>query len=100
MKSVKARKDEIVRQSTEGVESRLKNTENLTVYEGHGRFESPNTVSVKAEVLEADKIVINVGGRALVPEMPGAVGSLAKFGISADPGERKWSVELGMRFIA
>ena len=56
-------------------------------------------VNMKSVKARKDKIVINVGGRALVPEMPGAVGSLAKFGISADPGERKWSVELGMRFI-
>ncbi len=52
--------------------------------------------SVKAR---KDKIVINVGGRALVPEMPGAVGSLAGFGISPGPRERKWSVEMGMRFM-
>ena len=44
---------------------------NGAVYHGHARFESPRTVSVNGEVLEADKIFINVGGRALVPPMPG-----------------------------
>ncbi|MEO1054742.1 MAG: FAD-containing oxidoreductase [Bacteroidota bacterium] len=67
MKKVKARKDAIVRPSNEGVERWLKGVENLTVYEGHGRFEGPNTVSVGDELLEADKIFINVGGRANVP---------------------------------
>ena len=31
----------------------------------------PNTVALNDEVLEADKVFINVGGRASVPEMPG-----------------------------
>ncbi len=67
MKKVKARKDRVVRMSNEGVESWLKNMENCTVYEGHARFEEPHTVSVGEERLEADKIFINVGARALVP---------------------------------
>jgi pyruvate/2-oxoglutarate dehydrogenase complex dihydrolipoamide dehydrogenase (E3) component len=71
MKRVKARKDGIVRQSNEGVEKWLKTMKNLTVYEGHGRFESPNTVRVDGDLLEAEKIVVNVGGRASVPDMPG-----------------------------
>ena len=71
MKKVKARKDGIVRQSNEGVTNWLKNMDNLTVYEGHGRFESANSVRVNGELLEADKIVLNVGGRARVPDIPG-----------------------------
>ena len=34
-------------------------------------FSRRNTVVVNDEVLQADKIYINVGGRASVPEMPG-----------------------------
>jgi pyruvate/2-oxoglutarate dehydrogenase complex dihydrolipoamide dehydrogenase (E3) component len=45
--------------------------ENCTVYQGHARFESAHEVSVGRERLQADKIFINVGGRALVPDMPG-----------------------------
>jgi pyruvate/2-oxoglutarate dehydrogenase complex dihydrolipoamide dehydrogenase (E3) component len=45
--------------------------ENCTVYQGHARFESAHEVSVGGERLHADKIFINVGGRALVPDMPG-----------------------------
>jgi pyruvate/2-oxoglutarate dehydrogenase complex dihydrolipoamide dehydrogenase (E3) component len=71
MKRVKARKDGIVRQSNEGVETWLKTMKSLTVYEGHGRFESPNSVRVDGALLEAEKIVVNVGGRAAVPDMPG-----------------------------
>ena len=50
MKRVKARKDGVVRQSSEGVEKWLRGMENLTVYEGHGCLESANTVSVKREL--------------------------------------------------
>jgi pyruvate/2-oxoglutarate dehydrogenase complex dihydrolipoamide dehydrogenase (E3) component len=71
MKRVKARKDAVVRQSNEGVEGWLRNTPNLTVYDGHGRFESPKTVRVNEDVLEADQIFINVGARASTPELPG-----------------------------
>jgi pyruvate/2-oxoglutarate dehydrogenase complex dihydrolipoamide dehydrogenase (E3) component len=72
MKQVKARKDAIVKQSNDGVTNWLKNMDNLTVFEGHGRLESPNSVHVNGELLEADKIVLNVSGRAFVPGMPGA----------------------------
>jgi pyruvate/2-oxoglutarate dehydrogenase complex dihydrolipoamide dehydrogenase (E3) component len=71
MKRVKARKDEISGKSNKGVESWLRGLKNTVVYQGHGRFESARTVRVNGDVLEADKIFINVGGRALVPPMPG-----------------------------
>ncbi len=70
MKKVKARKDAIVKQSNEGVENSLKDTDNLTVFEGHARFVNENTVEVNGQKLQADKIFINVGGRARVlPEV-------------------------------
>jgi pyruvate/2-oxoglutarate dehydrogenase complex dihydrolipoamide dehydrogenase (E3) component len=62
MKKVKARKDAIVQESTEGVENWLKNTENLFVYEGHARFEENHIISVGNRSLKADHIFINVGG--------------------------------------
>ena len=71
MKAVRARKDAIVRQSNEGVTKWLKTMENLTVYEGHGRLESANAVRVNGDLLTADRIALNVGGRAFVPDLPG-----------------------------
>lgn len=71
MKRVKERKDAIVRRSNEGVERWLKSTGNVTVYEGHARFESSHAVRVGDELLTAEQIFINVGGRARVPDMPG-----------------------------
>ena len=71
MKRVKARKDEVAGASRSGVENWLRGMANCTVYQGHARFESPTEVSVGAERLTAERIFINVGGRAVVPQMPG-----------------------------
>lgn len=71
MNKVKARKDSVVRLSNEGVENWLKNMKNCTVYEGHARIETQRTVSVGKELLEAEKIFINVGAGASIPPMPG-----------------------------
>jgi pyruvate/2-oxoglutarate dehydrogenase complex dihydrolipoamide dehydrogenase (E3) component len=71
MKQVKARKDQVSRASNQGVEGWLKNMANCVVYEGHARFEAPHEVSVGGTRLSADKIFINVGGRAVVPDLPG-----------------------------
>jgi len=70
MPRVKERKDAVVRQSNQGVTNWLKGMDGLTVYEGHGRLESARSVRVNGDLLEADRIVLNVGGRAVVPPMP------------------------------
>ena len=67
MKKVKARKDEVAGASAAGVEEWIRGMKNVTVYKGHGRFESPRTVNVNDDILEADKIFINAGGRAFIP---------------------------------
>jgi len=71
MKRVKARKDKISGESSQGLEKSLKTTENCTVYEGHARFESAHEVSVGGQRLSAEMVFINVGGRAVVPPLPG-----------------------------
>jgi pyruvate/2-oxoglutarate dehydrogenase complex dihydrolipoamide dehydrogenase (E3) component len=71
MKAVKARKDYVLGLSRNGVEQSLKNLKGCTVYEGHGRFRSSKSVAVGDHILEADRIFINVGGRAIVPPIKG-----------------------------
>jgi pyruvate/2-oxoglutarate dehydrogenase complex dihydrolipoamide dehydrogenase (E3) component len=71
MRRVKERKDAVVAASRLGLEEWLKQMENCTVYEGHARFESARLVSVGPEKITADRIFINVGGRARVPPLPG-----------------------------
>src|SRR5207249_1456845 len=71
MSRVKARKDAVVQQSNQGVTNWVRNAPNVTLIEGHARFEGPHTVCVNDALIEAEQIFINVGGRALVPDMPG-----------------------------
>src|ERR1700736_5546257 len=71
MPRVKARKDRISEQSRVGVEQSLRSLANCTVYQGQGRFVAPHEVRVGDALLAAERIFINVGGRALVPNLPG-----------------------------
>jgi pyruvate/2-oxoglutarate dehydrogenase complex dihydrolipoamide dehydrogenase (E3) component len=71
MPRVKARKDQVVAQSTNGVESWLRSTPNVTVIEGHARFESARVVRVGDRQLTAPRIFINTGGRPTVPAIEG-----------------------------
>ena len=71
MKKVKARKDEIAGASNKGVTGWMKGLGNGTVLEGHARFEAPNAVRVNGDLLTADRIFINAGARAFVPNIPG-----------------------------
>src|SRR5262245_14271193 len=69
--AVMARKARVSEKSRTGVEGWLKNMDRCTVLEGHARFESPRNVRVGNETLTAERIFLNVGGRASVPAMPG-----------------------------
>lgn len=71
MRQVKARKDAISGQSRTGLETSLRTLENCTVYQGHARFESPRDISVGPDKITGARIFINVGGRAVVPPIPG-----------------------------
>src|SRR6516162_10108258 len=71
MAAVKARKDAISGQSRAGVEEGLKSLVNCTIYRGHARFVGPREVQVGEALLTAERIFINVGGRAVVPSWPG-----------------------------
>jgi pyruvate/2-oxoglutarate dehydrogenase complex dihydrolipoamide dehydrogenase (E3) component len=71
MKAVKARKDMISGRSRQDVESWLEGMERCTVYRGQARFVSPQEIQVGTERLTAERIFINVGGRASVPDFPG-----------------------------
>jgi pyruvate/2-oxoglutarate dehydrogenase complex dihydrolipoamide dehydrogenase (E3) component len=71
MAKVKARKDKIMIDDRSGVESWLEGMKGGTLIRGHARFEGPHTISVDGRVLEADRIFLNVGGRAVVPDLPG-----------------------------
>ena len=71
MKRVKARKDAIVGNSSRGVEQWMLGLKGAAVLRGHARFTGKTTVKVNGEELSAGNIFIDVGGRPLVPKMPG-----------------------------
>jgi pyruvate/2-oxoglutarate dehydrogenase complex dihydrolipoamide dehydrogenase (E3) component len=71
IRAVMARKNAIITRSRTNVETWLRGMERCTVFQGHARFEAPHEIRVGDETLRADRIFINVGGRALVPDMPG-----------------------------
>ncbi|MFZ0837588.1 MAG: FAD-dependent oxidoreductase, partial [Xanthobacteraceae bacterium] len=64
MKAVKARKDAISERSRSGVENWLRGMHGCTIFWGSARFTGPKQVAVNGEELTAEKIFINVGGRA------------------------------------
>ena len=71
MAKVKARKDAIMLSDRKGVEDWLDGMKGCTVIRGHARFEDPHTLRVGDEALHAERIFLNVGARALVPDIPG-----------------------------
>jgi pyruvate/2-oxoglutarate dehydrogenase complex dihydrolipoamide dehydrogenase (E3) component len=71
MRKVKARADAVSGASREAVTAWIGGMENGTLYRGHARFLDRRSVQVGDDVLTADRIFINVGGRAAIPEIPG-----------------------------
>jgi pyruvate/2-oxoglutarate dehydrogenase complex dihydrolipoamide dehydrogenase (E3) component len=71
MGKVKARKDGVMLNDRAGVESWLEGMNGCTLIRGHARFEDPNTLRVNGDLIAADRIFLNVGARAIAPDMPG-----------------------------
>jgi pyruvate/2-oxoglutarate dehydrogenase complex dihydrolipoamide dehydrogenase (E3) component len=71
MKRVKARKDAVVATSSGNVEKWMLGLKGGKVYRGHARFVGPREIQVGEETLAAHEIFLDVGGRPLVPKMPG-----------------------------
>jgi pyruvate/2-oxoglutarate dehydrogenase complex dihydrolipoamide dehydrogenase (E3) component len=71
MARVKARKDKISQDDRHGLESWLEGMDGCTLIRGHARFEGPRAIRIDDQLLEADSVFLNVGGRATVPDIPG-----------------------------
>ena len=71
MRKVRSRAATVTANSSKGVENWLRNMKGCTVFQGSARFEGPKEVRVGAELLSAPRIFLNVGGRAIVPDLPG-----------------------------
>ncbi|ASY65692.1 PF00070 family, FAD-dependent NAD(P)-disulfide oxidoreductase (plasmid) [Sinorhizobium sojae CCBAU 05684] len=68
---VMARKDKIRLDSRSSVEKWLKGMKNCTIFEGHAQFEGPREMRIGDEEISGERIFLNVGGRAAVPDLPG-----------------------------
>lgn len=71
MARVKARKDEIVAAANTGLTEWLESMDNVDFLRGHARFVDNWTIAVNGEHLEADRIFLDVGARARVPDWGG-----------------------------
>ncbi len=71
MRAVKSRKHAVVKHSSDGLADWIGGMKNVTLVEGHARFTGPRAVDVGGRALQADRVFLNVGGRALVPDIPG-----------------------------
>ena len=69
--AVKARKDAVVQQSRDGLGRWIGATKGLELIIGEGRFVAERTVAVGDRELTAPLVVINTGGRPVVPDWPG-----------------------------
>ncbi|MUL82472.1 MULTISPECIES: FAD-containing oxidoreductase [unclassified Mycolicibacterium] len=74
MAKVKARKDQIMLADRHGVEDWLQGMDGATLIRGHARFVDPHTIDVDGDLLWAERIFLNVGARAVVPDIPGLDG--------------------------
>ena len=71
LRRVQERKAAISERSRSGVEGWLRGMPRCDVYTGHARFRGPRDIEMSGQILSADRIFINVGGRASVPPLPG-----------------------------
>lgn len=69
-KGMLKRKDQVVKQLTNGVKTLLKRN-NVTVYEGFGEVISPQAVQVNGERLTTKKLILATGSSPLLPPIDG-----------------------------
>jgi pyruvate/2-oxoglutarate dehydrogenase complex dihydrolipoamide dehydrogenase (E3) component len=66
-----AQKDEVVLSFRGGQQKRVDERKKLRLYCGHARFAASHQLKVGDELLESEKIFIDVGGRARIPAISG-----------------------------
>src|SRR5260221_5940106 len=71
MSAVKRRKDGVVKHSTDALATWIGGMKQVSLIHGQARFTAPGTVAVGERELSAERIFINVGARAAVPDLPG-----------------------------
>jgi len=67
LSKIKKRKDDMINKSLDWLTNALENNKYIDVFTGTAYFKSPKTVVIDGEEIEGEKIFINVGSRARVP---------------------------------
>jgi pyruvate/2-oxoglutarate dehydrogenase complex dihydrolipoamide dehydrogenase (E3) component len=68
LKAIKARKDELIAASRQGIEDMFSNSEDIDLIRGSAKFASENSIEVNGRELKSSQIFINVGARPRVAE--------------------------------
>jgi pyruvate/2-oxoglutarate dehydrogenase complex dihydrolipoamide dehydrogenase (E3) component len=71
MGAVKRRKDGVVQHSVDALGKWIGGMKHVSLVQGHARFIAPRKVAVGERELEAERVFLNVGARASVPDLPG-----------------------------
>src|SRR5882672_3499031 len=71
MRAVKGRKDGVVRHASDSLATWIGDMKNVTLIRGHAKFLQSRKIQVGSREIESNRIFLNVGARALVPDMPG-----------------------------
>ncbi len=71
MRAVRDRAANVSRDARTGTENWLDATDGVTLIRGHATFTSPQILRVGEQLLTAPLIFLNVGGRAVMPDLPG-----------------------------
>jgi pyruvate/2-oxoglutarate dehydrogenase complex dihydrolipoamide dehydrogenase (E3) component len=71
MAAVHTRSHQVTLNARHNNERWLEGMEGLTFLRGHARFTAPHVLQVGDRLLTAPQIFLNVGGRAVIPDMPG-----------------------------
>jgi pyruvate/2-oxoglutarate dehydrogenase complex dihydrolipoamide dehydrogenase (E3) component len=66
-----AQKDEVVLSFRGGQQRQIDKRASLRLYRGHARFTGPNQLKVAGDLLEGEKIFIDIGCRPSIPAIPG-----------------------------
>ena len=69
--TIVAQKNKVVEGFRSGIKNKIKQHPNIQFLEGQARFTGAHQVQVGDTLLESDKIFINTGGRAAIPDLSG-----------------------------
>lgn len=71
LRAIVAQKDKVVTSFRGGSQKKIDKHSNLCLHRGWARFVGPHQIQVGEALLESEKIFINTGGRAIIPNIPG-----------------------------